>query len=303
VTFLASSESGAIQADARLQGRVVVSQALLWLSPLQLTLAALAVVVALYLGAVALASFAAHRGEFAVARWYRRAALWSGGAAGTLAVAFGAALMVVAPFHAAALLAWWPAVLLTVALFGVSLWALAIAPRREAVGKRYATRLYGLAAWTALTQVALALASFMLTRAPYLLYPTVRLADAVTPPATFTALSITVVVGLLFVIPSLGLLYVLFLRTPAAATARTQPVRVVVPASALTSPVGPAPAAPVMPVAVNGGRRGAHATRRAIGDARHTQRGIRRANNATPTAEGRAIAAGAPRERESAPVG
>ncbi|HUY76879.1 MAG TPA: cytochrome d ubiquinol oxidase subunit II [Ktedonobacterales bacterium] len=288
VTFLSSSESGAIQAPNGAQGTVVIAQALLWLSPLQLTLAALAVVVALYLGAVALASFAAQRGEWAVARWYRRAALWSGGAAGALALAFGAALAIVAPFHAAALLAQWPALLLTVALFGASLWALAVAPTHAANRKGRAARYYGLAAWAALTQVALALGVFMLTRAPYLLYPSIRLADAVTPPATFTALSVTVVVGLLFVIPSLGLLYALFLRAPAVATPAQQPqpasVGAAVAPTAGGDAVAAALAAPISAehvtaeyvtaeyVAANAGRRSARAATHYASHARRIER-------------------------------
>jgi len=326
VTFLSSAESGAIQAQSGLSGAVIVSQARLWLSPLQVTLAALALAVALYLGGVALASFAAHRGELVVARWYRRAALWAGAAAGALALAFGWALAVVAPFHAAALMAQWPALLITVALFGASLWALAIAPTREADAKGHAARWYALAAWAALTQVALALAVFMLTRAPYLLYPSVRLADAVTPPATFAALAITVVIGLLFVVPSLGLLYALFLRAPAATTPaattpaqqpQAQPAGVGAAALAAESMPGgarvatdvPAPvsaalaAAPVAtPAASSVGRGSARAMRRHASYARH----IGRVAAPAAASERRQSAPGehaSERRRESAPVG
>lgn len=322
VTFLSSSESGAIQAPDGAQGKVVVAQALLWLSPLQLTLAALSMVVALYLGAVALASFAARRGEWATARWYRGAALWSGGVAGALALAFGAALAVVAPFHAAALLAQWPALLVTVALFGVSLWALAVAPTHDAEQKGQAARYYALAAWTALMEVALALGVFMLTRAPYLLYPSVRLADVVTPPVTFTALSITVVIGLLFVIPSLGLLYALFLRAPTVAAPAQQPQArpalagaavegapahgrvAVVAAPATRVAADPITASVTARATANAGRPSARVTSRYASHARYSGRVAGAEARRLPTPpEPRASHEQPARQRESASVG
>jgi len=70
----------------------------------------------------------------------------------------------------------------------------------------------GLAASLAVAQFALSLLNFGLTRLPYLVYPSVRAADALTPPATYTALMLTLAGGVVFVVPSLVLLYVLYLK-------------------------------------------------------------------------------------------
>jgi cytochrome d ubiquinol oxidase subunit II len=202
VSFFSATEDGAIRVDAA--GVVHVSQATLWLSPLNLALALLALALAAYVSAAFLARYAAQRHDGEVAAFYRAAALRAGALTALLAVMSGVALRIVAPFHFAALAAAWPVHLVIAALFILGMWALATGGRRwsgPAVGAVFA-------------QLALGVLTFGFARLPYLLYPGVTVNDALTPPATFTALAITVVAGTVVVLPGLWLLYTLFVRPP-----------------------------------------------------------------------------------------
>jgi cytochrome d ubiquinol oxidase subunit II len=194
-----------------------------WRSPLTLLLALEAMAVCAYLSAAYLAHFATRRHDTEVAAFYRMAAVRSGVVAGVLAVGLALALRASAPVHARALVAVWPLHVGSAVAFAGALWLLARGRRRN-----------GIAAALAVGQFALSLVTFGLTRLPYLLYPSVRLDDAFTTPATFTALVITLLAGMLLVVPSLALLYALFVRAPRAPRAPQ-------PAPARPRPPQPAP--------------------------------------------------------------
>lgn len=200
VSFLSASEDGAIQVSAA--DTVTVDQARLWLSPLNAVLALLAMTAAAYLSAAFLARYAARRHDTEVAAFFRTAAARAGLLAGALGLGLAGILYVVAPFHFAALAALWPLQLVSVAAFAGALWLLLRGGRRRS----------GLAAGLALGQFVLALLTFGLTRLPYLVYPAVRATDALTPPATYTALLATLAGGAVVVLPSLALLYRLFVK-------------------------------------------------------------------------------------------
>lgn len=202
VSYLSSAEDGAIHVAAN--GAVSVSQARLWLSPLNIVLALLAMAAATYLSATFLAHFARRRSDTEVAAFYRVAASRAGIVTGMLAVILALVLRATAPFHFATLATIWPLQLLAVATFAMGLWALLRGGRRRS----------GLALVTALGTFSFALLAFGLTRLPYLLYPTLRVDAALTPPATYTALVVTVVGGTLLIAPALWLLYLLFVRPP-----------------------------------------------------------------------------------------
>jgi cytochrome bd ubiquinol oxidase subunit II len=200
VSFFSASEDGAILLDAT--GAVRVDQARLWLSPLNVTLALLAMALAAYLSAAFLARYATQRHDTEVAAFFRAAAARSGLLAGALAGILAIVLHAVAPFHFASLAALWPLQFAGFAAFVVGIWLLARGGRGRS----------GLAAGVTVGQFVLALLTFGLTRLPYLVYPTVRAADALTPPATYAALLATLAGGAVVVMPSLALLYALFLK-------------------------------------------------------------------------------------------
>ena len=202
VSFLSSAEDGAIGVSST--GAIAVLQRTLWLSPLNIALALTAVAAATWLSAVFLARYAARRHDTEVAAYYRNAAAWSGALTALFAFTLALVLRAVAPFHFDALASLWPLHLISGALFAASFWAVAYGGRRRG----------GLAIVAALTQYALVLFAFGLTRLPWLVYPTLRVADALTPPATFTALSITIAAGLIVIAPALGLFYAMFVRPP-----------------------------------------------------------------------------------------
>lgn len=209
VSFVAASESGAITFDA---GVVHVSQGLLWFSPLYLALALLAVVTTTHLSALLLYRRALLRSAAKAAAFYRRAALHSGLVSGALAMVLLLALRWVAPDHLSALMGLWP-LLLAVALgWALDLWMLT---HRNGARRGPLALFAGLSAW------GLAIVLFGLTRLPWLLYGQVRLDEALTPPAMFTALIVTVAIGMLVLVPSLVLLYMVLLRPAAPTSAGT----------------------------------------------------------------------------------
>ena len=200
VSFVAASESGAITLDAA--GSVVVSQGLLWLSPLYLTLALLAVVGVTHLSALVLYRRALRQNGSAAA-FFRRGAFHSGLVSGALALVVLLALRLTTPDHFAALLNLWP--LLPLIAVGWALALLAIRKPPTQNGSLVAA-VAGIATW------ALAIVVFGMTRLPWLLYGHVRLDTALTPPAMFTGLMVTVVLGVLILLPSLALFYIVLLR-------------------------------------------------------------------------------------------
>jgi cytochrome bd ubiquinol oxidase subunit II len=202
VSFLSSAEDGAIRVTAT--GAILVSQRTLWLSPLNIALALTAMAAAIWLSAVFLARYAARRHDTEVAAYYRHTAAWGGALTALFAFTLALVLRAVAPFHFDALASVWPLHLISGALFAAGFWAVAYGGRRRS----------GLASVAALTQYALVLLVFGLTRLPWLVYPSLRAADALTPPATFTALSITIIAGMILIAPALGLFYALFIRPP-----------------------------------------------------------------------------------------
>lgn len=234
VSFLSSAEDGAIHVTA--SGVIVVSQRTLWLSPLNIALALTAMAAATWLSAVFLARYAARRHDPEVAAYYRHTAAWGGALTALLAFALALVLRVVAPFHFGVLASLWPLHLISGALFAASYWAVAYGGRRRG----------GLAIVAALAQYALVLIAFGLTRLPWLVYPSLRADDALAPPATFTALSVTIVAGLILIAPAIGLFYAMFIRpprprqahTPTATPSATSPSgRHIHPAPQLSDPV------------------------------------------------------------------
>ena len=201
VSFVAASESGAITLDAA-GGGVAVSQALLWLSPLYLALALLAMVGVTHLSALVLYRRTLRQND-AAAAFYRRGALHSGVVSGALALVLLPALRLTTPDHFTALVSLWPLLLVIAAGWALALRALLQSPSGR--GSLTAT-VAGIATW------ALALAVFGMTRLPWLLHGQVRLDAALTPPAMFTVLMVTVVLGVLILLPSLALFYMVLLR-------------------------------------------------------------------------------------------
>ena len=210
VSFVAASESGAITLDAA--GGVAVSQALLWLSPLYLALALLAVVGVTHLSALILYRRALRQNDSAAA-FYRRGAFHSGLVSGALALTLMLALWLVTPDHFAALLGVWPLLVIIAAGWALALWTL-----RRPLSQRssLAAVVAGLATW------ALAIVVFGLTRLPWLLYGNVRLDAALTPPAMFTVLMVTVALGVLILLPALALFYMVLLRPAQPSPALTE---------------------------------------------------------------------------------
>lgn len=200
VAFVSSGEDGAIRLDAR--GAVVVSQARLWLSPLHLLLMALALALPLYLAPLVLSWYANRHNEPTVSAFYQRAARWSLAPIAALGLSLPGMLAWAAPYQARALLALWPLQLVAIALFGCVVFSVC-----SGAGRRT-----GLAAASGVGQLAGVLMVFGMTRLPFLLYPTLRVDAALTPPAMFVALSVTVGVGAAVLVPSLTFLYLLFLR-------------------------------------------------------------------------------------------
>lgn len=200
VTFLSSAEDGAIHVSTT--GAVTVSQATLWLSPLNLVLAALAMAATAYVSAAFLARYAAQRHDTEVAAFFRIAAARAGLVAAALAVGLALALRAVAPFHFAALVSTWPLQVAAVVAFAAGWLALARGGRRRA----------GLAASLVTGQYVFAVLAFGLTRLPYLVYPDVLAGAALTPPATYSGLMVTLAGGALVIVPSLALLYRLFVH-------------------------------------------------------------------------------------------
>lgn len=200
VMFLSGSEDGAIRVTA--SGVVTVSQAMLWLSPLNLALAGVAMAAAAYLSAAFLARYAAQRRDMEAAAYFRIAAARAGLVVAALAVALAVALRIVAPFHFAALSAIWPLQMIAVMAFVAGWLTVTHGGRRRS----------GLATALVIGQYVFAVLAFGLTRLPFLVYPSIQAEAALTPPAMYTALMLTLAGGTLVILPALALLYTLFVH-------------------------------------------------------------------------------------------
>nr|MBA3826456.1 hypothetical protein [Ktedonobacterales bacterium] len=110
----------------------------------------------------------------------------------------GLALHLTAPAHAAGAAHWWPLLMLVSGLFAVQLAWL-----------RRGTRA-GLAFGAAAAEVCLSLGVWLAGQWPYLVRPTLRATDALVNGPMYTALAITLAVGMTLLLPLLGLFYYLF---------------------------------------------------------------------------------------------
>lgn len=174
--------------------------------PLSVTVMLVALTAMLSLSSIFLTWYAAHNGEAQAFRYFHRVACW-----GMPPMVLAALLLLVAlwrfvPWHAAALVQYWPWHLLAV-LCLIAAWLLL--KRRPDVSQ--AGR-YGLVVLLSVGYCGLVFYTFWLSHLPYLVYPALTLSNTATNPAMFTALTVTVVGGSVVLIPSLLLLYGVFLR-------------------------------------------------------------------------------------------
>ncbi len=173
------------------------SQALLY-QPLTLALMLVAVTSVVFIAATFLAWYAARAGEAPVAAYLRRVALWAAGPTIGAALLTGMALHLSAPAHAASAAHWWPLLALVGGLFTVQLvwlWRGVHA---------------GWAFVAAACEVGLSLAAWLAGQWPYLVRPALRATDALVNGPMYTALAITLAIGLALLLPLLGLFYYLF---------------------------------------------------------------------------------------------
>jgi len=183
-----------------------------WLSPAPVLVGALAVVFSGYLAAVYLAADSRRYGEPGLAALFRRRALLAGVVSGGLALAGllvmrGSGLNLT---HGAAL-----ALVCVSAVAGLATLALCGASR------------FGLARLTAALAVAAVVVGWAAAQAPRFL-PGMTVTQAAAGDSTLVALVVAVGCGLVVLVPSLALLYTLFLRggldTPEAHEAGQAPV-------------------------------------------------------------------------------
>jgi cytochrome bd ubiquinol oxidase subunit II len=187
-------------------GRVPVGNALgspwdSWLNPTSLLVGALAVVTGAYLAAVYLAGDAAKLGDDALARACRARALASGALAGVLAI--GGLLVLrsdARSLYDGLTEGGGLASVVASAVLGAATLAL-VAARR-----------YELARVASAGAVACIAVGWALAQSPYLLPGELTLDAAAAGDATLTALLVSVAAGLVFLVPSLVLLYRLVLR-------------------------------------------------------------------------------------------
>jgi cytochrome d ubiquinol oxidase subunit II len=235
--FALGTAVGAIAVGRVPVGNAAGNQVTSWLSPAPVLVGALAVAFSGYLAAVFLAADSVRYGDAALAAGFRRRALVAGVLSGGLALAGllvmrgsgldltrGAALALVCVSGAA----------------GVATLALCLASR------------FGLARLTAALAVAAVVVGWAAAQAPRFL-PGMTVAQAAAGMSTLVALVITVCCGLAVLIPSLALLFVLFLRgrldTPESrAPGETPPEEAAGLSASAASPAARAGAA--------GGRRG-----------------------------------------------
>jgi cytochrome d ubiquinol oxidase subunit II len=189
-----------------------------WLHPTSLTIGAVAVAAGAYTAAVFLAGDAVRRGEPTLAEAFRRRALAAGAVAGALSVG---ALVVV---H------WDARPLYDGLVHGRGLIALAISVAAGVVTLALVwRRRYEPARYSAAAAVAAIVAGWALAQSPVLL-PGLTVAEAAAPHDTLVAVVVAILAGAVLLLPSLGLLFRLYLggrfdpaaerRLPAAPPAR-----------------------------------------------------------------------------------
>lgn len=204
VPFVAVSEDArAVSADGLAQASVTE----VLLSPLTITFMLVALTAMLALSSVFLTWYAARMGETLAFRYFLRVARWFVALMLLAALLLGVSLWFDAPWHAKALVAYWPWHLLAALCFGGVWFLLNRLPRADRAGH------YGLALLLSIAQFGLVFYTFWFSRLPYLLYPSLTLNNTATSPAMFTALTVTVVGGSVLLIPCLLLLYGVFLST------------------------------------------------------------------------------------------
>ncbi|MCI0455440.1 MAG: cytochrome d ubiquinol oxidase subunit II [Gemmataceae bacterium] len=192
---------GAVSAGSlRLEGRNVVIKGIApWLTPLALTMGALALATCAYLAAV----YLTNETEGELREDFRRRGLFAGGA-------------VVALATAALPLVYWQAPNLWDGL--VSVRALPVLGVGVTVallsGWLLLRRHYRLARAATVGHVALLLLGWGLAQYPYLIYPDMRLRDAAAPEPTLRFVLYAVPAGLVVLLPSLWLLFRVFKGGP-----------------------------------------------------------------------------------------
>ena len=232
--FALGTAVGAIAVGRVPVGNAAGNQLTSWLSPAPVLVGALAVAFSGYLAAVFLAADSVRYGHAALAAAFRRRALLAGALSGALALAgllvmrgsgldltTGAALALVGVSGAA----------------GLATLALCWASR------------FGLARLTAALAVAAVVVGWAAAQAPRFL-PGMTVTQAAAGMSTLTALVIAVCCGLAVLVPSLALLFALFLRgrldTPDSPAAAAGPVAPPVEAAGLIrGPAGRLGAAPL----------------------------------------------------------
>jgi cytochrome d ubiquinol oxidase subunit II len=187
-------------------GPAQVSVADVLLNPLSVALMLVAGASLCYLASLLLSWYAARAGEAQAFRYFHRLA--RGFAPLTLlgGALLGVALHFYAGWHEAALLRYWPLHLLAALSFAGAWLLLLRRPRADRPAP------YGLALLLSIAQYGLVFYALGLSHLPYLLYPSLTLSNTATDPAMFTALTVTVIGGSILLIPSLLLLYGLFLK-------------------------------------------------------------------------------------------
>src|SRR6185437_7322398 len=210
--FALGTAVGAIALGRVPVGNAAGNEVTSWLSPAPVLVGALAVVFSGYLAAVYLAADSRRYGEPGLAALFRRRALLAGVVSGGLALAGllvmrGSGLNLT---HGAAL-----ALVCVSAVAGLATLALCGASR------------FGLARLTAALAVAAVVVCWAAAQAPRFL-PGMTVTQAAAGDSTLVALVVAVGCGLVVLVPSLALLYTLFLRggldTPEAHEAGQAPV-------------------------------------------------------------------------------
>ena len=183
---------GALRVEANNVGDGAASA---WLSPLPLTMGAMALALCAYLAAVFLLS----ETDGELREDYRRRALWAGTAVVALSVAAVPIAMLHAPRFAARLMS---ARALPVLLPGV---VLALAS-----GVALLLRRWRVARVCAAAQAVLLLAGWGVAQYPYLVYPDVTIHAAAAPAPTLRFLALSVIPGGALLVPSLWFLFRVF---------------------------------------------------------------------------------------------